>query len=535
MRLYLKFFLIYSLLIVFSMLILYYQLTRHSNRKVEEFIGQNAVEYAGSIALRDDVAKGLATGVSYDVINDKIEELRKTTRYQYIIVMDLEGIQYSYPYESGVGKPYKNGGEERVLTQGESYSNIDRNELISAIRGFAPIYYEGEQVGAVLVGLLTDQVQNEMEENRTSMELTLLGGLILGIIISYFLAKHIKMSMYNLEPGEIAYLLSERELVFNSIDRAILSVDRENRILVFNDKARELFHLDKVSTGENIGRYEGQLAKVFEETMEQGKNRINEEYIFDRKLHLIMNSCLMYNQKNELVGVVSSFEYFDEARKLAYEITDYQDMIDSLRAQKHEFMNKLHILGGLIQLGKTKEALGYVDMLTSHSKRMVELLQERSQCSKISAILLAKYHKFMEAKIDFRLSEDFEIKGIPTSVSEEDLCTVIGNLLENSYEAILEAKEVSEEFQGRIELEIQSDPKKFELILHNNGPQILVHKEEAVYERHFSTKEKTKNQVQRNKKRGQGLYLVKQILNGVNGDIHWRNEEGVTWYVEIRS
>lgn len=535
MRLYLKFFLIYSLLFVLSMLVLYYQITMHTNEKIEDLMGINALEYAKSLALQEDIALGLATKIEYEVINERIENVRKSTRYQYIIVMDQKGIQYSYPYPSGVGKVYKNGGEERVLTKGESYTNIDRNELISAIRGFAPVYYEGKQVGAILVGLLTDQVQNEMQEKRSSMELTLLVGLLLGIIFSYLLAQHIKKSMFNLEPSEITYLLGERELVFNSIDQAILSVDCENRILVFNKKAQELFRFNKESVGEPIENYEIQLARVLAETVQQNKNRVNEEYIFERQLHLIMNSCLMYNQKNEVVGVVTSFKNFDEARNLAYEITDYQDMIDSLRAQKHEFMNKLHVLGGLIQLGNTEEALEYVEMLTNRSKRMVELLQKKSHSSKLSAIILAKYHKFIEAKIDFSLSNDFAIQGIPHCISEEDLCTIIGNLLENSYEAIIEEKKKNEQWQAKIDLEIQSDFGRFEMVLHNNGPEITLTKEEAIYERNYSTKEAGKNQHQSNRKRGQGLYLVKQILVGVNGDIHWRNEEGVTWYVEIQS
>ncbi len=45
---------------------------------------------------------------------------------------------------------------------------------------------------------------------------------------------------------------------------------------------------------------------------------------------------------------------------MAEELTGVRAFIEALRVQNHEYMNKLHTIAGLIQLGKTSEALAYV-------------------------------------------------------------------------------------------------------------------------------------------------------------------------------
>ena len=85
------------------------------------------------------------------------------------------GIKYSYPNGNSLGKKYADGGEKRVLTKGESYVAKDKNVLITAIRAFVPIYYNGKQVGAVLVGLLTDTVYAELIIHLFCLKIALVG------------------------------------------------------------------------------------------------------------------------------------------------------------------------------------------------------------------------------------------------------------------------------------------------------------------------------------------------------------------------
>ncbi len=163
--------------------------------------------------------------------------LMQETRYQYIIVMDMDSIQYSYPYESGLHKPYKANGEADVLNKGMAYVSIDSNELISAIRAFVPIYYENEQVGAVLVGLLTTEAKEENRVHVIIMEITLIFGVLIGMIMAILFSIHIKKSTFGLEPKEIAILMTEKDMIFQNIERGIMAVNRDQTITLFNKKS----------------------------------------------------------------------------------------------------------------------------------------------------------------------------------------------------------------------------------------------------------------------------------------------------------
>lgn len=175
------------------------------------------------------------------IIQDQMLALMQETRYQYIIVMDMDSIQYSYPYESGLHKPYKANGEADVLNKGMAYVSIDSNELISAIRAFVPIYYENEQVGAVLVGLLTTEAKEENRVHVIIMEITLIFGVLIGMIMAILFSIHIKKSTFGLEPKEIAILMTEKDMIFQNIERGIMAVNRDQTITLFNKKKLKIY------------------------------------------------------------------------------------------------------------------------------------------------------------------------------------------------------------------------------------------------------------------------------------------------------
>ncbi len=93
------------LLVVFGAMAL--MIGEHFQDTLENQMGNNAMDMAVTIAQMDDVEQTLAYKLDYMPLHDKIEKIKSKTRFQYIIVMDMEGIQYSYPYTNGLGKSIK--------------------------------------------------------------------------------------------------------------------------------------------------------------------------------------------------------------------------------------------------------------------------------------------------------------------------------------------------------------------------------------------------------------------------------------------
>ncbi len=527
MKLHIKIMLLMVILMVGVISVLYIVFSEQMNNSMEDQMGISALDFARTVAGMEYIQEGLYHQAEHKDINHYVEEIRQGTEYQYIIVMDMDGIQYSYPYDSGVGKIYKNGGEHDVLELGKTYVSADRNELISAIRGFAPVYREGQQVGAVLVGLLTDTVQQEIRVNRRNLEIALVVSVFVSIVSAVLLSMNIKKSMFNLEPAEIAMLISERELIFNSIEKCLVSVDKNGVILFYNNAAATLLGLPEGVEGKQLSSYNTDLATIFEEVLVSEDRHQNEQFFINRGLHVIINTCLMYNPNKEVFGLVSSIDQMNQAIELAYELTDYKAVIDSLRAQNHEFMNKLHTLGGLIQLGNYEEALNYIDMLSIRSKELQHILVQHIQNKKVAGIILAKYNKFVENKLEFRLDKASKLSSLPKNVSEEIVCSIIGNLLDNSFEAIINH---SKSDQGFVELFVQSNEEGFELQITNNGPRISEDVQKEMFKKGYTTKNN------RSSKNGQGLYIIHQEIIRLNGEIYSENlmnQEGVSWYVKI--
>jgi two-component system CitB family sensor kinase len=485
---------------------------------MEQHMGSAASDLAVVIANLPDLGQMLAEQRDDGSIQELIENLRILTRYQYIIIMDMEGIQYAYPYDSGLYKPYKNGGEDDVLKDGRAYISADNNELISAIRAFHPIHYKYEQVGAVLVGLLTDEVQKENEAHRENIEYALVIGMVLGVILALYLAMDIKKSIFGLEPKEIALLVSERELILHSIEKGIIAIDQNGEVLICNKKSQMMLNLpmdDKCSV-DHLSQtpiYNYMLDAMIRET-----DIKNEQLFLPNQTRILISLCLMHNSSNQVIGAVASLENLTQVRALAEELTDYRHLVDSLRAQNHEFMNKLQTISGLLQLGEHEEVLDYIDTLASKNSRLNHLLSEHIRDNKIAGLLLTKYALFSENKIDFIIDQDSLVDGLPAELNAEEACSIIGNLLENAMDAVGQGE------QRKIVIFIDSNQDHFIMEVYNSGPPVDEAILERIYEKGFSTK---------GKNRGYGLYLIRSIIENAEGIIDYVYDEGVRWYVNI--
>lgn len=108
---------------------------------------------------------------------------------------------------------------------------------------------------------------------------------------------------------------------------------------------------------------------------------------------------------------------------------------------------------------------------------------------------------------------------IPSTITVEDICTIIGNLIDNSVDAV--------QFITDAEIHlffIESTLDALEIEISNNGPYLEASPEE-VFSKGYTTK---------GDGRGYGLYLVHQIITYSKGDIYWQNGEGeVTWFVKL--
>lgn len=448
-------------------------------------------------------------------------QLKNLEQVEYIIVADSEGIRYSHPNPEMIGKKFVGGDEYRVVRKGETYISEATGTLGKSLRAFTPIYdvENKREIGFVSVGTLTHSIETAKHRAILYIILIGLGGLIAGIIGAFLLANNIKNTLLGLEPEEITKLYNEKMGILDAIHEGLVAVDHRGRITLINDSALNILHFENRVTKENI------IGKNVEEVipstrlinvLETGKSEFGKEQRINNTI--IMTNRVAIMNRGKVVGVIASFRDKTEVTRMAEELTGIKKMAWSLRAQNHEFMNKLHTIAGLIQLEEYEEALQFISNIAKVRNNISNILTENIKDTSVSALLLAKYNKAEECRVKLKIDENSKLTKLPEYMTSEEIVSVVGNLIENSLD------EVKNDGTGFIYIKILENEQFLSIKVKDNGGGIPLEYREKIYEQGFSTKEG---------QRGHGMYIVKKIIDDFNGTINFDVDEGVIWDITI--
>jgi two-component system, CitB family, sensor kinase len=481
-------------------------------------LGHNLLNIANSVSMSYLVQDYLSgeSHTSAEKLNDQIEGIRKKTNVEFIVIMDMKGIRYSHPIKEEIGQKFQGGDEARVLTKGEEYVSEARGSLGPSLRAFTPIFRDGKQIGAVAVGSPINEVYSEIYSKIDQFIPFIVIGLFLGVIGATILSSNIKKAILGLEPEEIAWILKEKEAVIESVKEGIMAVDKKGRITLFNKEAGEILGLTKDDVGKPITNYTDE--SIISEVMKAGKFLEHIEIKIRPGLTILCKYNPLKNDKNEVIGMVINFRDLTEVKKMAEELTGIKKMTWSLRAQNHEFMNKLHTISGMIQLGEYDEAVQFISNTARSRKEISSILTEQIKIVSIAALLLEKYNKAEEAKIIFEIDPDCKLDKLPEFMREDELGSVIGNLIENSFDA------VSNDGRGTVYFKIYELENVLKIEVKDNGPGITVEMRNEIYQIGTTSKPG---------QRGVGMYIVKKIIDEAQGEINFEVENGTTWHIRI--
>lgn len=448
-------------------------------------------------------------------------QLKTLDQIQYIIVADTEGIRYSHPNPDMIGKKFVGGDEYEVVQKGKTYISEATGTLGKSLRAFTPIYdsENNKEIGFVSVGTLTHSIETAKHTAILYIVLIALGGLAAGIIGAFLLANNIKNTLLGLEPEEITKLYNEKMGILDAIYEGLIAVDDKGRITLINDSALNILgYENKVDKNDIIGRNIEDILPTTRLTtvLETGESEFEKEQRINNTV--IMTNRIPINNRGKIVGAIATFRDKTEVTRLAEELTGVKKMAWSLRAQNHEFMNKLHTIAGLIQLEEYDEVLQFISDVAKNRSKISSILTNKIKDPSLSAILLSKYNKAEESRVKFKIDEASTLMKLPQYMTSEDIVSVVGNLIENSLD------EVSNDGEGEIYIKIVQNKDWLEIKVKDNGPGIKEEYRNKIYEQGFTTKEG---------QRGHGMYIVKKIIEEANGSIEFKVDKGVVWSITI--
>ncbi|WP_100405790.1 ATP-binding protein [Bacillus solitudinis] len=485
---------------------------RHAST-LEDEIGMRALSVAQAVSLIPEVQQAFAEEHPELTIQPIVERIRKEVGAEFIVVGNREGIRYSHPLPGRIGKTMVGGDNEAALNDGQAYVSEAIGSLGPSIRGKVPIYnQQGEIIGVVSVGFLVDHINTIIDDYQLGFWMFIVAMIAIGLLAAYLISYQLKKDIHGLEPEEIGRMFKERGAILESIHEGIIAVNQEGMVVMFNQAAKKFMepHLVK---GDIIGSPVVALIPNtrLPEVLETGVSQFNQELWIGDDLAIVNRIPIFL--ENRVVGAVSTFRSRKEIKALTEELSQTQSYADALRSQTHEFSNKLNTISGLLQLNEIKEAIEFINKEHETHQESIQFLIQRVKDPMVSAILLGKMNRAHEMGLDLTISEDSSLLTELTQKQQEALVTILGNILENAFEALVESNQES----PAIYLAFTDLGNELLIEIEDNGPGIDPKKEKEVFKKGFSSKD--------GYHRGFGLHLVKKAAEEVGGTIFLEDGE----------
>lgn len=497
--------LILSLLIFVAVVGSSFSLTLISNI-LENQIGQRVLKIAQTVALIPEIRQDLENGnLEESRIQDIAEKIRKEIGAQFVVVGDKEGKRYSHPVPERLGQFMVGGDNDRALLDGQSYISQATGTLGPSIRGKVPIFnVHGDVIGIVSVGYLVKSVNSIIRGYHIKILSVLTAVILFGLAMTIKITNDFKKAIFDLEPKEIATLLQEKTATLEAIREGIMAIDGDGHITTINQAAFSTLGLQP--NPNVVGK---PVKQIFPETrmldiLNTGESHLDRLLTLDDK-ELIVNRIPIINE-GEVTGVVSSFRDKNELTTLAQKLSEVQKYSEMLRIQTHEYSNKLHTIAGLIQIGAHQEAIELIGAETTGYQNLLNSLMSIVPDPIIAGTILGKYNKARVLKIDFQIDPDSSMRDIPATIKRDNLVTIIGNILDNSFEAVLHQ---SQERKVRLSMTDLGNDLIFEF--DDSGGGITDKLLGRIFDKGYTTKNTEGH--------GMGLYLVEKTITRINGTV----------------
>ena len=493
-------------ILVATMLVGFVLFAREERSQLDLQYQQRALSIAESVAAIEQVQECLTPGAAPcgNLVQTVAERVTAQTGAAYVVVIDLNRIRHSHPDPALIGKPV--GEPIAVLDRQPHLGGIDAGQTGRSANGKAPLFAaDGRLVGEISVGIHESSVSAALWNVLPGYAVWFAVALASGAFASWLLARRLKRRTFGLELDEIAKLLHEREAVLHGIREGMIAFDRAGRITMLNDEARRLLALGQTGIGNWI-----------EDIVPPGRLRDVLSGRIDGKDEVVLTDeyCLAVNRMpvvlaGRVYGSVVTLRDRTELSGLLRELDSVKGLTDALRAQQHEFANRMHTVAGLLELGEPDEALSYLTDLSGAEAEFTEALRARIASPLLVGLILAKSAVAAERGIELELARESWLGDVPAK--SQALTTILGNLIDNALDAVGAARGPGD---GTVRVVLLEEEDRILIEVSDNGPGIAEADVASVFVDGYSTKPAAGSM-----RRGLGLALVHRLVQRLGGEI----------------
>lgn len=476
-----------------------------------------SLDIAEAVADAPTVREALRDADPSRVIQPFAEQVRHDTGTDFVVVMALDRTRYSHPDPDRIGEAFI--GDLGGAPQGRPFTQEYTGTLGPSMRAVVPVRSGpgGDVVALASVGITLDRIDRQLAGQLWPIGLAALAVLLVGALGTWLISRRLRRLTHGLGAEEITRMYEYYDAVLHAVHEGLLLLDEADRVQLANDEAARLLGTAPArgTPVDDLG-----LPPALVATLKEGGAGPDE-------IHLVGDRVLVVNQaearwQGRDVGSVVTLRDHTELQAVSGELDTVRGLADALRSQSHEAANRLHTVVSLIELGRPDEAVE----LATEELEAAQLLTDRLVGSVdepvVAAVLLGKSAQAAERGIELVIDERSAVTGLP--VEPRDLVTLLGNLLDNALDAVLDAR------HRVVQVRVTADDDRLDIEVGDSGPGVPLDLASRVFERGWTTK-----RGEAGLGRGLGLALVGQVVRRYGGHVDLGVSElgGALFHVRI--
>ena len=497
------------LLILFTstvvMLGMSWYLTDITEERLHYQVGQRALIQAMQISAMPELVEAVQKR-DLARIKELIDPMRSFSDATYITVGDANGQRLYHVNPDEIGKSMEGGDSDEALYNAKSYVSVRKGSLGSSLRGKSPVQdATGKVIGIVAGGYTIEQLENWLSLQISSLLIPMAIILLLLLYCARRFSLHIKKQMLNMEPQQLSQLLIQQSVLFESVFEGLIAIDSNYKITAINQTARRLLNLSQpepVLIGKKISSVIAQEAFFYDAPHENKKDAIvtfNQIKVIASRMAVILN--------NAPQGWVISFRSKDDINTLSLQLSQVQQYADNLRAVQHEHRNLISTIAGLLFLKRYDHALDLIQQQSESHQKVLDFIARNFQDNHLAGLLIGKYYRAKELGLELVFDPACFVDILPTALSPSEWISIVGNLLDNAYNASLRQPQGSKQ----IECLINSDGHELIVEIADQGCGIDETLRDRIFERGVTSSASAEH--------GIGLWLVRSYVEQAGGTI----------------
>jgi two-component system CitB family sensor kinase len=468
-----------------------------ARRDARDEATSRAVSVAETVADSPTVLAALATEDPSAALQPFAEDVRHDTDVDFVVVMGLDRTRYTHPDPDNLGEPFV--GDLGDAPEGEVFTQEFTGTLGPSMRAVVPVF-DGEKVVALVsVGITVAAIERQLRSDLLPIAISAFAVLAVGLLGAWLVSRRLRRQTHGMGEVEITRMYEYYSAVLHAVREGLLLLDDAGRVQLVNDEARRLLDLPDDVVGrrlDGLGLAPGLVAAA------QARTAAPDDIYLAGERALVVSSAPATWGGRE-VGAVVTLRDHTELRSVTGELDVVRGLTESLRAQTHEAANRLHTVVSLIEMGRPEQAVEFATEELQVGQLLTDRVVDAVGDPIVAALLLGKSAEAAERGIDLDIQGELAGGDLPA----RDLVTLLGNLLDNAFDA------VAGHHERRVEVRLTAADGSTTVVVGDSGDGLTGTEATQALERGWTTKATGATG------RGVGLALVNQVARRHGGGV----------------